>query len=152
MDTLSRVGAFFVAPLATMALGTAAVKAENSPKILTPENPVTVVQTNNKAASLLSSPSPTNPNPPTGDQVQLLSRPPVFVAQAPRQVAQGNEQGTPPPLPENYGTSGAKVIVELQGDINRNNQIIKQNDQNLVNQMQQNDDRLQQFLRNRQQK
>jgi hypothetical protein len=148
MDTLSRVGAFFVAPLATMALGTAAVKAENSPKILTPENPVTVVQTNNKAASLLSSPSPTNPNPPTGDQVQLLSRPPVFVAQAPRQVAQGNEQGTPPPLPENYRI-GASEIEKSQQRIDNNNRIIQQDHQNSATQLQQNGDRFQEFLRNK---
>jgi len=62
-------------------------------------------------------------------------------------LAQSREVVPPP----NYGRSEAEAIADLQVEINRNNQIIKQDDQNLVNQAQQQNDRFQEFLRNRQQ-
>jgi hypothetical protein len=70
--------------------------------------------------------------------------PTVLVTQNPRAAA--------PELPSGYGEAGAAVIVGLQNQINKNNQIIKQDDQNLVNQAQQNSDKFQQFLNNRQKK
>ena len=126
MNMLSKVSALgFVAPL----LLNGAVKAEGLPVL----------------------PSPSNPNPPP-DQARSLAKP-VFIAQVPSQVAhQQPGRSNLSERPSGYGEAGAAVIVGLEDEINTNNQMIRQDDQNLVNQAQQNDDKFQQLLRNRQPK
>jgi hypothetical protein len=150
-NVFQKIGAGAGAFAAAAALSGPVNAAEfRKPSLTFPDNnhPETTLVVPAKAASLPPS-SPTNPNPPKGDQARTSVKP-LFIAQVPRQIAQTSEPRTPPLPPENYGTSGAKVIVELQEDINEIDQIIKQDDQNLVNQAQQTSDRFQQFLRNRQ--
>jgi hypothetical protein len=55
-----------------------------------------------------------------------------------------------PELPQGYGEAGAAVITGLQQQINRNNEIIQQNDQDSAEQLRKNSARFQEFLNKRQ--
>ena len=112
-----------------------------------------------------SSPSSRNPSLSRNNAANGSRPDAASVAQVSREVAQedankpqptnsqsqGDGRRIPPSIPENYGRDGAKAIVELQEEINKNNQIIKKDNQESADQLQQNSDRFQEFLRNRQQ-
>jgi hypothetical protein len=90
----------------------------------------------------LSSSFPTNPNPPP-DQARSLAKP-LFVAQVPSQVAQGDGQPNVPVPPPNYGRDGAREINNLQGQIERTDRELTQG---LRDHNQAQNERLQQLLK-----
>jgi hypothetical protein len=110
---------------AVLTLGTSAVRAGELPVPPSPTNPndnsatTLVVPVSTKAASLPSSfPSPTNPNPPP-DQRSLVRT--LFIAQTPKQIAQGDEQ------PSN--TSSNKRPAESNNDTQVVNRQLEQSRQ-----------------------
>lgn len=151
---MNNVQRFRAAAATVLALGTSTVQAEGFPVPLSPTNP------NSNPATTLVVPvqaaPPTNPKHRQNNALFLRPTTSTLVAQASQasqasnQVAQGDEQPSTE-LSPNYGAAGAAAIVELQKRIDERNRIIKQDDQNSATQLQQNRDRFQQFLRNRQQ-
>ncbi len=128
MNMLSKASALgFVAPfLLNGAVGAAELPVPPSPT--KPNDNSTTLVVPAKAASLpSSSSSQTNLNPPP-DQARSLAKP-LFVAQVPSQIAQGDKQRTAPPLPENYRI-GADEINKLQGRIDGNNRELTQDLEN----------------------
>jgi len=112
-----------------------------------------------------SSPSSRNPSL-SRNNVANWSRPDAAsVAQVSREVAQedtnkqqptnsqhqGDGQPSNPPIVLPDRSDPAKAIADLEMRIQQRNHMIKEDNENSVNQMQQNGDRFQQFLRNRQQ-
>lgn len=136
MDML-KTGAFAAAgSLAALTFNAGGVKAADflKPSPTFPENnPVTVVQSREKAASLFTTPSPTNPKPPfEGDQVNNKSQPVLLAQREPSQVAQGEERSnTRREEPSPQSGNGAQIFLNLSEEARRGQEALTDKLRNL---------------------